>query len=297
MKYAYYPGCSLDSTGIEYQLSTKAVAGTLGVELWEIPEWNCCGASAAHNTDRLLSLALPARNLALAEKEGLDVAVPCAACYSRMKATEKAVRGSEDVREKISEIIEMEYGASNRTLALLDVFTNQAGLEQVASLATKPLQGLKTACYYGCLMVKPPRLAEFDDPEDPQTMDRLMEALGAEAVSWPYKTECCGAGFASSRTDIVLQMSYEVLRLAKAAGAEAVVTACPLCMLNLDMRQKEIGAKNGVALDLPILYFTELMALAFGHKPAAVGFNKHFVDTMPVVRKVEQGSRAKEVQP
>lgn len=297
MKYAYYPGCSLNSTAIEYQLSAKAVAGTLGVELWEIPEWNCCGASAAHNTDRLLSLALPARNLALAEKEGLDVAVPCAACYSRMKATEKAVRGSEDVREKISEIIEMEYGATNRTLALLDVFTNQAGLEQVASLVTKPLHGLKTACYYGCLMVKPPHLAEFDDPEDPQTMDRLMEALGAEAVAWPYKTECCGAGFASSRTDIVLQMSYEVLRLAKAAGAEVVVTACPLCMLNLDMRQKEIEAKNGVALDLPVLYFTELMAMAFGHEPAAVGFNKHFVDAMSVVRKVEQGRRAKEVQP
>jgi heterodisulfide reductase subunit B len=287
MKYAFYPGCSLDSTGIQYRLSTEEVARIMEVDLWEIPSWSCCGASSAHSTNELLALALPARNLALAEKEGLDVAVPCAACYSRMKATEKAVRACDEVKQTISKVIEMEYGATNNTISLLDVFTNKVGYNHVAAFVEKPLKNLKVACYYGCLMVKPPRLAEFDDPEDPQSMDRLMEVLGAEPVAWSAKSECCGAGFASSRTDIVLKMSYDILRLAKNAGAEAIATACPLCMLNLDMRQKAIEAKNNVTFNLPIMYFTELMALAFGCDPKKVGFNKHFVDAMPLAKKLQ----------
>jgi heterodisulfide reductase subunit B len=213
-----------------------------------------------------------------------------------MKATEAAVRGNDKMRQTISEIIEMDYGASNQTLALLDVFTNRADLGRVASLVKQPLQGLKVACYYGCLLVKPPSLTQFDDSEDPQTMDRLMEALGAAPVTWPFKTECCGAGFASSRTDLVLKMSYDVLRMAKEAGAEAIATACPLCMLNLDMRQREIEKQNNITLDLPIMYFTELMALAFGHEPTAVGFNKHFVDAMGLAKKVRQIPKAEVVK-
>lgn len=290
MKYAFYPGCSLDSTGIQYRLSTEEVARIMEVDLWEIPSWNCCGASSAHSTNQLLALALPARNLALAEKKGLDVAVPCAACYSRMKATEKAVRGSDKAKQTISEVIEMEYGATNNTLSLLDVFTNKVGFNHVAAFVEKPLKNLKVACYYGCLMVKPPHLAEFDDPENPQSMDRLMEVLGAEPVAWSAKSECCGAGFASSRTDMVLKMSYDILRLAKNAGAQVIATACPLCMLNLDMRQKAIEAENNVTFNLPIVYFTQLMALAFGCDPTKVGLNKHFVDAMPLAKKLQMAT-------
>lgn len=295
MRYAYYPGCSLHTTGIEYGLSTEAAAKTLGVELLEIPEWNCCGASAAHATNHWLALALPARNLALAEKQGLDVAVPCAACFNRMKGTEAAARESDEARQNISRIIEMDYGATNTALSLLDVFTNKVGLENISPHVKKPLKGLKVACYYGCLMVKPPHLTHFDDPENPMTMDNLMASLGAVPVAWPYKTECCGSGFAASRTDLVLKMSYDVLRIAKECGAEAIATACPLCMVNLDMRQKEIEHHYRASLGLPVFYFTELMALAFGYSPERVGLTKHFVDAKPLVRDLEQRPGTEEV--
>ncbi|GFN24113.1 MAG: CoB--CoM heterodisulfide reductase iron-sulfur subunit B family protein [Thermoanaerobacteraceae bacterium] len=283
MRYAYYPGCSLEATAKEYNQSAKIVARHLGLELWEIPDWSCCGATAAHNNDHLLSLALPARNLALAEAEGLDVAVPCAACFNRLRAAEEAVRESEAMRATIGEIIGRDYRATNRTRALLDVMVNGVGLEKIGEQVVKPLTGLKLACYYGCLLVRPPKLTAFDDPEDPMTMDRLVAALGGEAVTWSYKTECCGGSLATARTDIGARMIYQILRRARDAGAEAIVTACPLCMLNLDMRQGQAAAAQGDRLNLPIFYFTELMGVALGYAPKDLGLTTHFVNPLPLL--------------
>lgn len=280
MKYAYYPGCSLHATGIEYNMSAKTVAKVMGVELWEIPEWNCCGASAAHNTSHLLALALPARNLAIAEKEGLDVAVPCAACYSRMKTTEKVVRESVETRKKVNEIIEMEYSATNNVRPLLDIFVNEIGPSAIEAMVVKPLADLKVAAYYGCLLVKPPKIAQFDDPEHPQAMDKLVTTLGGTAVDWDYKTECCGAGLPTVRPEVGLKMLNDILRVARAAGAECIVTACPLCMVNLDLRQSQVAKQYNVSYNLPIFYFTELMGLALGLNPQELGINRHFVNAM-----------------
>lgn len=287
MKYAYYPGCSLHATAVEYDTSAKVVAKHLGVELWEIPEWNCCGASAAHNTDHLLALALPARNLALAEKEGLDVAVPCAACFNRLKAAQAAVRGSEEMRNTIREIIGMDYQGHGEVRAFLDVMVNKVGLDKIRDSVTRPLTGLKVAAYYGCLLVRPPKLTGFDDPEDPQTMERLVEALGGTPVSWAFKTECCSASLATSRTDIGVLPIFCILRQAKAAGADCLAVACPLCFLNLDMRQGEINRRFREDVSLPIFYFTELMGIALGYAPKDLGLPKHFVNPLPLLEAKE----------
>ncbi len=283
MKYAYYPGCSLESTGIEYNISAKLVAKHLGVEMVEIDDWNCCGASAAHLTNHMLALALPARNLAIAEQQGLDVAVPCAACFNRMKHTETAVRESSATRADVCHVIEMDYRATNTTYNLLDVLVNKVGSEVIAAKVVKPLTGLKVACYYGCLLVRPPKVTQFDDPENPMTMDRLVKALGGTPVQWAYKVECCGAGHSTTKPSVAFPMLQAIYQNAQAAGADCLATACPLCFLNLDMRQAEVKSGQGGSYNLPVFYFTQLMGISMGYAPKELGMAKHFVNPMALL--------------
>lgn len=287
MKYAYFPGCSLSSTGIEYHLSTRLIAPYLGLELAEIPDWNCCGASAAHCTDHFLAVALPARNLALAEEMGLNIAVPCAGCYSRLRTAEAALR-SPVQKAEIETALGREIKGTSRAFSLLEIVVNEVGLKTLKERVVHPLAGLKAACYYGCLLVRPPAITGFDDPENPSAMDRLMETLGAEAVDWPFKTECCGGNLAVPRTDVAMEMSFQILQMAKAAGAQAVVTACPLCMSNLDLRQKAMEEKYGVSLQLPVFYFTELIGLALGIAPQLLGIYRHYTDPRPLLAEMER---------
>lgn len=275
MKFAYYPGCSLNATGIEYNMSTKVLAKKLEIELWEIPQWNCCGAFYAQKKSHLLEVALPARNLALAEKEGLDVAVNCAACYSKMKAAREAVRKSEELRKKVEDTIEMEYKADSKVLSIIEVFDRLYGSEKIGSRVVKPLTGLKVASYYGCLFVRPPALA-MDDREDPRSLDRIIAALGGEVVEWSHKVECCGAFQSTYNTKTGLEMINNILAAAVNAGADCVACACPVCMLNLDMRQGHINKFKKTDYLIPIFYFTELLGLAMGSLPKELGINKHF---------------------
>ncbi|HBQ85300.1 MAG TPA: disulfide reductase [Syntrophomonas sp.] len=280
MKLAYYPGCSLDGSGVEYGLSVKRMAELLNVELCEIDDWNCCGATSAHNTDKLLSLALPARNLAKAEKMGMDTLAPCAACYNRFRHTEHTVRHDSEMRSKVEKAIDMEYQAANETLSVLDLLTSKVGTDNIRSQVVKPLQGMKAACYYGCLLVRPKEITGFDDEENPHTMDDIMQALGAETIDWSHKTECCGASLATSRPDVGGKMIYEILRNASEAGAECIVTACPLCMMNLDMRQAGTEKKFNTKFNIPVYYVTELLAIACGDSPQTVGTHRHFVEAV-----------------
>ncbi|MGI6119638.1 MAG: CoB--CoM heterodisulfide reductase iron-sulfur subunit B family protein [Desulfosporosinus sp.] len=277
MKYAYFPGCSLNSTGIEFGTSCKLVAKTLDIDLWEIPDWNCCGASAAHLTNHKLALALPARNLAIAEESDLDVAVSCAACYARFKNTAKEVKSSAEIKAKINDIIGMDYQASGNVISMMDLLGKTIGPEAIKAKMVKSLNGLKVASYYGCLLIRPHKIADSGDWENPMVMDNIMTTLGAEAVDWGYKVECCGAGHVVTNPSVGQDMIYEIIRNAELNGAEAIVCACPLCMLNLDMRQKQINAKRGTNFQMPIYYFTELMALTFGYEPKEVGLHRHFV--------------------
>ncbi|MEA1962120.1 MAG: CoB--CoM heterodisulfide reductase iron-sulfur subunit B family protein [Bacillota bacterium] len=277
MKLAYYPGCSANGSGIEYRMSMERTAKILGIELQELEDWNCCGATSGHNTEKILSLALPARNLAIAEKTGLSMLAPCAACYSRHRHTENVIQHDPEMKAKIEKVLDRELQGTSETLSVLDVLANKIGSDAIKEKVNQPLTTMKAACYYGCLLVRPVEETGWDDPEDPQTMDRIMTALGADAIDWSHKTECCGAALVTSRPDVGNRMLYRVLKDAKDSGAECIVSACPLCVLNLDMRQAAVEKEYGEKFDLPIYYVTELLAIACGDAYKTVGLDKHFV--------------------
>jgi len=285
-KYAYYPGCSLHSTSKEYDISTRAVAEMLGIELHEIPDWICCGASPAHTTLHYLSLALPVKNLLITQSTGAnELAVSCAACFNRLKAANHIVKTDEEKREKINELLKDRYKGEIKIKHFLEIIVKEYGLEKITQRIIRKLIGLKVVCYYGCLLVRPPKIMEFDDVENPQMMDKLMTELGAESLDWPYKVECCGAAFSLTKTDIVLKLGNDILQAAKDAGADCVVVACPLCQSNLDLRQKEIEKKYNTKLNIPILYFTQLLGLALGIEPKKLGLNKHIVSPQSLLKE------------
>ena len=278
IKYAYYPGCSLESTAAEYNHSVKATAKLLDVDLIELEDWNCCGASSGHCTNRELSLALPARNLAIAEKEGLNIAVACAACYLRFKQTHYDLKHDEDLRKKIEKIVEMPFANKTETRHLVEILSKELGYEEIKKKVKKPLKGLKIAAYYGCYLVRPPEVTEFDDPDSPMMLDNLMASVGAEPVSWTHKTECCGGSLLLGRTDVVKKLVDDICQAALDAGADGIVTACPLCMANLDTRQPKTK--------VPIIHFSELMAIALGATPKEYSkwLKMHINNPAPVLK-------------
>lgn len=284
MKYAYFPGCSLHSTAKEYDLSTKEVAKALGIELVEIPDWVCCGATPAHITMHLLSLALPVKNLLNAKKmDSYEVITCCAACFSRLKIANKVMATDPVHRAKVEEIVGQSYQGEVNVRHLLDVLVNVYGLQNLAAKVNKKLEGLKVACYYGCLLVRPPEVTKLDDLEEPHLMDDLMTAIGVETVKWPYKTECCGASFSLTKTDIVLKLSGDILQMAYDEGAKAIVVACPLCQSNLDLRQAMINKKFKKNFNMPILYFTQLLGLSLGIEAKKLGLDKHIVNPLKLL--------------
>jgi len=274
MQVSYYPGCALHGTAREYDESTRAVSQMLGVKLLDLPDWNCCGASSAHVTDESLALNLASRNLNIAREQGMDVVIPCAACYSRFKSAEKEDSGNH--REKAAK-------QDIRVLSLLGVLTDSELMNKIKNLKKRPLAGLKVVCYYGCLLVRPPRVTGAKNFENPDEMDWLMKLLGAEPVPWSYKTDCCGGSLVLTRTDIVRRLAQKILDKAMEAGAEAIVAACPLCQSNLDTRQEEISRETKKKYDLPVIYFTELVGLAMGHRDAGKWIKKHFVSPMKLL--------------
>ncbi|MCL5102657.1 MAG: CoB--CoM heterodisulfide reductase iron-sulfur subunit B family protein [Armatimonadetes bacterium] len=283
MKYAYFPGCSLESTAKEFGESTHLVAEALGIELREIPDWNCCGATSAHNLDHKLSVALPARNLGIAESMEMGIIAPCAACYNRMRSAEVELRENETLRNEINALLDKPFTGKTTVRSALEIFTNQIVLDKVAERVSKKLTGLKPACYYGCLLVRPPKVLGFDDPEDPKSMDKAMEIVGAEPVEWYFKNECCGASFGLSKSEIVIKLTGDIISNAKKHGANCIVTACPLCLTNLEMRQAAAGKLRGEDLTMPIFYFTELLGLAMEVPGVKKCFASHLVDVNPAL--------------
>jgi heterodisulfide reductase subunit B len=275
---SYYPGCSLHGTAREYDESIQAVSNLLGIQLHEVEDWTCCGASSAHCTDEALAIALPARNLAIAEKQKRELLVPCVACYNRFKVVEKEVK---DHPGKLN----LSYQGNVPIRYALDFFCDGPILEEVKKKRAKPLSGLKVVCYYGCLTVRPPKLTGIKEYENPQHMERLMDLLGAEPIPWSYQTDCCGASLVMTRTDIVRKLGQRILSMAKEAEADCLVTGCPMCQANLDTRQEEIRKETGEEYDLPIFYFTELMGLAFGHKDIKKWLGRHITDPIKMLSK------------
>jgi len=276
LKVSYYPGCSLHATGREYDESVKAVSKALDIELNEIDDWSCCGASSAHMTNFKLSVALPARNIIAAEKDELDVMVPCAACFNRFKSAQYHLKNDEALRAEVEGIIGEEYKGSVAIRNPIDIIYNDIGVDKLSEVVTKKLEGLKPVSYYGCLLLRPPEVCEFDDYENPYMMDKLMGSLGAESRKWSCKTDCCGGSLTLGKTEIVVRLVDRLMTMAREAGANCIVTACPICFANLDMRASE----NVV---LPAFYFTELIALALGLEGSDAWFKMHNVDPRPLL--------------
>jgi heterodisulfide reductase subunit B len=288
---AYYPGCSLHGTAVEYGLSTTAVAEAIGLELVEPNGWVCCGTTPTHSTDHLLSTVMPMKSLKCIEESGQSYAtVPCPSCFIRFRTAMRDVAADPELREKVAATIKYTPSPELTVDHLLTTITERVGpdgvhpIEKVAAAVTRPLEGLKVVCYYGCVITRPPELTGATEYEYPMNMDHLVQALGAETLDWSYKTECCGVSLVFTQLPIVMDMSHKILDNAKQVGAQAIVVACPLCQANLDMRQRQIGETYGQVYDLPILYFTQLMGLAFGLEPAALGLQKHSVSAEPLLQ-------------
>ncbi|MEQ8201668.1 MAG: CoB--CoM heterodisulfide reductase iron-sulfur subunit B family protein [Syntrophomonadaceae bacterium] len=278
MGIAYYPGCSLHALAREYDISTRLVSERLGLDLREVTDWNCCGATAAHSLDHKLAIGLSSRNLALVKDMKLDrVTTPCAGCFSRLKTASLELKDP-GKKSSIQDLgIPCEGAGAVHVSHLLQTIVEEVGLDKIREEVVRPLQGFKLAAYYGCLITRPKAIAQFDDPEQPMSLDNLLQALGAEAVQWSHKAECCGGGFAASDTTIVIDLGGQVLEAAKQAGAQALVVACPMCQTNLDTRQKAIEKERGKKYELPIIYFTQLMGLAFGFSARQMGMRKLLV--------------------
>jgi len=286
-RYAYYPGCSLSSTAKEYDMSTRAVFAHLGLELHEIEDWNCCGAthSAIYKEDARFLLSL--RNLALAEAQGFDTIIaPCSACYKNLRRAAKLADADKAICARVNKEMAEEYSCAGHVTVLHPLYAiiQDFGLDALKKRVVRPLTGIKIASYYGCLLTRP--VDEFDSAERPTGLDRLVRALGAEPVDYDYKAKCCGGALALSHTGSTVRLTGNVLASAKDRGAEAVTLACPMCHMALDMYQGKAERATGQPLNLPVLFFTQLMGLALGIEPAQLGLQRHMVPTAGMVARV-----------
>ena len=288
MKYAYYPGCSAESTARDQYMSVGQVARVLGIDLVELKGWTCCGSTPAHQTSKTLAIALPAANLLIAQKLDLDMVVFCASCYNRMKVANHEIQNNASIRQKVAKYLGEDYDGKVRVRHFVEVLINDIGIQKLQKHFTHTLDGLKVASYYGCLLVRPLEVTGFDDPENPTLMDQLVKSMGGESIDWPHKVACCGGGFAISRTDIVVELSNSILDMAKSSGAQCITVACPMCQINLDMRQGDISKMKSTTYEMPVVYITQLLGLCLGLSWRKLGMNKCIVSPKPVTDVVKE---------
>lgn len=281
-RYAYYPGCSLEKMASEYDVSFRNLCARLGIELEEVRGWLCCGAGMLGNISPLLGLSVPLKNLALAHERGLSQLVaPCAACYSQFKRAQHEAAADPALRAQVEHIIEAPLEGALEVLHPLEMLERE--LDGAPKAVHDGLHHLKVACYYGCLLTRPPKVVHFDDCEDPRSMDRLLRRSGFETVEWSEKTSCCGAFYAMVNPKKVLELTRAILQAAADAGANCLAVACPVCHLNLDARQPEVNQAYGTSFQLPVFYFTQLMAHALGVPAEGLGLWRHVVDPQPLL--------------
>ena len=279
MKVSYYPGCSLEGSARDYEESIKGVCEALGIELVELEDWSCCGATAAHSLHHRASIELPGRNLVIAEKTEHDLVAPCPMCFNRLKAAEKTI-----LREEAGHY---RYTIEGKTKIwdLADFMAQDKILSLIEPKVANPLEGIKAVCYYGCMSSRPPKFTDAVNYENPMSMDKILGKLGAEVIDWAYKTDCCGASHAVARPDMVFKMVGRLYERALEAGANCIVVSCQMCQANLDMYQDKIGEEMGITVDLPIIYFTELIGLAMKEREVEKWLSRHFVDPLGLLGK------------
>lgn len=288
MRYAYYPGCSAESSARDQHTSSMAVARALGIDFVEIKGWSCCGSTPGHQTDRVLAASLSAANLLLAKDMGLDIVVNCAACYNRLKMANYEVTRHPEMREKVAAALGRDYDGSVRVKHLIEVLLEDYGTDALKDAFKYSLNGLEVASYYGCLLVRPQEVTNFDDPENPESLDTLVRIMGGESVDWPSKVTCCGNSLSlTTKSNLVVDFSNAIIGMAREAGTECIVVACPLCQVNLDLRQTDIRKQSGKQYDMPILYITQLIGLCLGLSHEALGLEKLVVSPSLIVKTIE----------
>jgi heterodisulfide reductase subunit B len=289
MELAYYPGCSLHASSALYDIQNKMVFKQLGLDLREIDDWNCCGATSASKTNDFLSVALPARNLGIADASGLsDIVIPCSSCYSRMLVSQKRLAEDPTLKEAINAELSKKVEGKVHILSILEVLVPRAASGEIAEKITKKLEGLRPACYYGCLLTRfPSDVTVPDDVENPQGMEKVCRALGAEPLDWGYKTDCCGASAAVNDADQSLVLMSRIIKDALARGANCLVTTCPMCQMNVDAYQDEVGEKYGLTGRLPVYFITELLGVAMGMDPRELQIDRHFVNAMGLLKELK----------
>jgi len=293
-RYAYYPGCSAETVSASYHVSTLETAARLGLEFQEVEDWNCCGATPYTNIDELLAHGLCARNLAIAEKAGLDVVAPCNACFKNLHHANVELQSDPGLAEHINFALEadgLSYRGTVDVHHLMHVYVKDVGLDAIKKQVQRPLKGLKVAAYYGCQLVRPDRQDGYD-PEAPTYFEDLLKTLGAEAVDFPYRLRCCGASLMVANRRAALAMVRDLLRGAVQAKADVIATACPLCQLNLECYQQDVNREFGTTYRIPVLYFTQLMGLAMGIEPRRLGIGTELVSPQPVLDCVARQAAA-----
>lgn len=281
-EYAYFPGCSLEKMAVSYHLSALETTKKLAIKLTELDDWNCCGATTYFYIDELLAYTLCARNLAIAEKTGLDVVAPCSACYKNMYFTAATLKKDADLAEHVNFALEeddLQYNGNVKIKHLIEVFAQDVSADEIKGKVTHPLAGVKVAPYYGCQIVRPQK--EKEDVEQPQFFEGIMSAIGATPVNYPLKMRCCGGSLMISSRTAALSMVRNLLQSAVDSQATVIATACPMCQVNLEVYQQAVNTEFGTNFSFPVLYFTQLIGLAFGISPKKLGIGKEFISFVP----------------
>jgi heterodisulfide reductase subunit B len=288
--YIYYPGCSLKGNSKHYEESLLPVFKTLGMEFEEMEDWNCCGATAYFSVDETMAMAISGRNLSIAEKSGKELMAPCAGCYLTLKKSNHFLKSGTDTAEKILKDLKnngCEYKGGTHVIHPLEILVHDLGMDSIKEKVTRPLKGLKVASYYGCQLVRP--YTDFDHPDVPVHLDHVMEALGATAVDYSAKTKCCGGSLTGTITEVGRRLNYILLKEAKRKGADVIVTICPLCQFNLELMQPGIEKEYKEKFEIPILYFTQLMGIAFGLPKEDLGFQRSVIPLKKLWAKINNG--------
>jgi len=289
MNIAYYPGCTLHASSSLYDVQSRRVFNEIGITLEEIEDWNCCGATSAGKIDDFLAVAMPARNLGIAEAAGFtEMIIPCSACYSRTLVAQKQIEDDGDLKEEINSELTDKVQGNIKVSSILEVLLPRVSSGELAEKVTKKLKGIQAACYYGCLQTRFPYDVEVpDDVENPQGMEIVLKALGAKSLDWSYKTDCCGASASVNDEDTAFALMGKIMTDAVARGANCFVVTCPMCQLNLDAYQERFCSKNGIQERLPVFFITEMIGLAMGMNPEELQIDRHFVDGTELLKELD----------
>ena len=285
MDYLYFPGCTLYTKAKNFDQTARTCSSLLGFELKELTDWTCCGATFPLATDNLMALLPPARTLARARNAGTVLTTLCAICFNVIKRTNRLIQTDGEKREKINNFMETNYQGDLRVLHYLEIVKQEIGFQKLKEKVKKDLSGLKAAAYYGCMLLRPFDEMEFDDKEHPTIFEEFLEGLGAQAVEFPYRIECCGSFQSVGSPEVATECANTILRSAIKNGAEIVVSTCPMCTFNIDHKQADIKRKYLDFKTIPVLYFTQILGLALGVDPAALGFEQNAVDPVPLLKE------------